>query len=152
MKNLKRISALILTVIAFSSCTKQDTPEPIFPQTKTQAVSSSYTFDGKWDCNDWVVDDITGKTHKRMIIFNQVSLSENYITLNDYNTPTSYNQLITKEGVQIDNNLFVHSSSLSNVNLKGVMTSDSTLMVYQYLNSLSGVVDTFQVKEFKRVK
>lgn len=140
---------LLVLAIAFVGCSQQDDlPQPVQPVTTSllTPVSSNENFEGIWDCYDWVVDDITGAVKHRRIMFTGQEDSTAFITMNEYDNGIS-TQIISLSGVLIDSNYFDNPINPNSVKFKGVKTSDSTLMVYQYYpNGLS--VDTSQVKEF----
>ena len=148
---MKKIA--IILVLAIASCNQQtDLPIPIDEVTTTTITTTTTNedFTGTWDCFEWVVDEITGATaHKRIMFSNQLENSA-YISVNIYYDNGNMNQLISNTGVSLDSNYFDNSINPIDYTFKGVKTSDSTMMVYQYYNSgLS--VDTTQVKEFKKL-
>jgi len=141
---------ILIAAIAFIGCNKaEDSPQPLaktIVTTPSIAAVTTYDFEGNWDCYDWVVDEISGATHHRRFIFSNQDTNSVSISLNDYFPNGSMIQLISNSGALIDSNYFNESVNPQSIYFKGVMTTDSTLMVYQYLGS-----DTSQVKEFKRL-
>jgi hypothetical protein len=138
----KLILILIITTIGCSQ--QNDLPEPLTTQSnQTTQVSEFY---GNWNCYDWIVDEITGTTHHRKIMFSS-SLQGDFISLNDYSNSGVMTQLISNSGVNIDSTYFDNTISPNGIKVKGVLTSDSTLMVYQY-HIVGNSTDTSQVKEF----
>jgi hypothetical protein len=141
---------LLIMAIGLIGCSQpNNSPAPALTPNTTPVVNS-YSFEGNWDCNHWVVNTATGETHqRRFIISNQVPTSI-VMSLNDYNSNGTFNQLITNSNALIDSNYFDDMNNTSQTSFKGVLTTDSTLMVYQYEVNTSGVVDTIQNKEFKK--
>jgi len=156
---MKKIILILITLVIFG-CKKEDTPKPvsrtqqtITPQQTQNAVNSIYyDFVGTWKCDNWVVDDFTQSTRRRDFIFsNQTSTLFN-ASLNQYNSSGSnYNQLFSNASTFVDSNYFDMQNTLIGVSYKGVMTTDSTLMVYEYVNGSNGAIDTSRFNEFKRI-
>ena len=145
---------ILVLAIAFVGCSQpEDLPIPIDPVDPivvvTQSVPNSHNFEGTWICEDWLVDEITGAIRKREFIFSDQSDSTVYLRLNNYELNGSVTALITFSIAGIDSNYFYNPAAPQPVKFKGVMTTDSTLMVYEYYTSGS-TIDTSQVKEFKR--
>lgn len=143
---------LLVLAIAFVGCSQpEELPVPIGTSTTpTTTVQNSHNFEGQWNCYDWVVDDITGMTAHRKIIFsNQVGGLVNF-SLNQYTSGGVLIQMITSSPSLIDSSFFDNQNNPIPEQFKGVLTSDSTLMVYDYDTDGSGAIDTIQVKEFKR--
>ena len=143
---MKKI-VLILATVLIGCSQSNDLPEPLI---LSEVVSStSFSFEGNWNCYDWVVDEITGEIHRREIIFSNQNGNNIYFSLNDYQNNGSVNQIITISSCDIDSSFFNEAFNPIQKKYKGVMTTDSTLMVYQYLVS-QNIIDTVQVKEFKK--
>ena len=143
---MKKI-VLILATVLIGCSQSNDLPEPLI---LSEVVSStSFSFEGNWNCYDWVVDEITGEIHRREIIFSNQNGNNIYFSLNDYQNNGSVNQIITISSCDIDSSFFNEDFNPIQKKYKGVMTTDSTLMVYQYLVS-QNIIDTVQVKEFKK--
>lgn len=144
--NMKKILIIIAAVLI--GCNPDPTPQPLpTPIPSGSTTATSYNFVGNWDCYDWVVDEIMGTTHHRRFIFsNQLDSTVN-ISLNDYNSSGTLNQMFTMKIAKFDSSYFNHDNNALQINFKGVLTTDTTLMVYQYENT-SGVIDTVQSKLF----
>lgn len=137
---------ILVLIIALIGCSQPNNlPEPI-----STPLTISYQqshFQGVWNCYDWIVDEITATTHHRKIIFSNTSDNNIFMSLNDYSNSGIMTQLISNSGILIDTNYFDNSSNPNGMMFKGVLTSDSTLMVYQY--HISGnSIDTSQFKQF----
>lgn len=159
MKRILLVLAVALTFIV--GCTKEETPEPIAQSivqkvvpvptvTPTPIPAQSYNFNGTWDCDNWIVDTGTGMMRKRSFIFSNQTIDIADVSLNQYSSGGVLTQLFTMSSADIDSNYFDNQSNPIQIKFKGVMTTDSTLMVYEYGNNSGGGVDTFQMKEFKR--
>jgi len=148
---MKKLSIIaILTIII--SCTKTETPTPetakISVPTNPNPISTTYNFHGHWSCYNWQKTPTV--THRYQFLFTTDSISTR-ASLNDYSSLTSYDQLFTYQIAFVDSNFFNIPYTNLGIKFKGVMINDSTLTVYQYEIDLStGVVDTFQVKNFIR--
>lgn len=143
---------ILVLAIAFVGCSQPtDSPVPIGTNTTTTiTVQNSHNFEGQWNCYNWVVDDITGMTAHRKIIFsNQVNGVIDF-SLNQYTSGGVLIQMVTNSTALIDSNYFDNPNNPIPEQFKGVLTSDSTLMVYDYDVDGVGVIDTIQVREFKR--
>jgi len=135
----------LILIITFFGCSQQDDlPSPL--TTQTTSYSQTLNFEGSWNCYNWIVDDITGTTHHRKIMFNGSS-SAMFMSLNDYSNSGVMTQLISNSGVLIDSTYFDNSINPNGMKFKGVLTTDSTLMVYEY-HIVGNSIDTSQVKEF----
>lgn len=140
---MKKVILLLATGII--GCSQPNNlPVPI---STAQSVSfQSSGFEGQWNCYDWVVDEITGTTHHRRVIFAE-STSGVFMSLDDYSNSGVMTQLISNSGVLIDSSYFDNSVNPNGMKFKGVLTSDSTLMVYEY-HIVGNSIDTSQIKEF----
>jgi hypothetical protein len=139
---------LLILAIGLIGCSHpSDSPVPLTAKGGTTS-STSYTFTGNWNCEHWVVDDITGATHRREMIFSGETSSTVDMSLNDYYGVGLFNQLLTLSHCDIDSNYFDNATNPLGTKYKGVMTTDSTLMVHQYEVGPMGIVDTVQSKEF----
>ncbi len=138
---------ILVLAIAFVGCSQDnDLPEPIELDVAT-VVTSQYNFEGSWDCYDWIVDDITGAMKHRRFVFSEQDGNDIRVTLNEYDSNGSMTQLLHQSSAFVDSSYFDESINPLGMSFKGVLTTDTTLMVYQYYTSgLS--VDTSQVKEF----
>jgi hypothetical protein len=142
---------ILVLAIAFVGCSQPtDSPVPIGTNTTTTTVQNSHNFEGQWNCYDWVVDDITGMTAHRKIIFSNQSNGVVDFSLNQYTSGGILIQMITSSPALIDSNYFDNPINPIPEQFKGVLTSDSTLMVYDYDVDGVGAIDTIQVREFKR--
>lgn len=144
---------ILVLAIAFVGCSQPtDSPIPIGTNTTTTTttVQNSHNFEGQWNCYDWVVDDITGMTaHRKIILSNQVNGVIDF-SLNQYTSGGVLIQMVTNSTALIDSNYFDNPNNPIPEQFKGVLTSDSTLMVYDYDVDGVGAIDTIQVREFKR--
>jgi hypothetical protein len=151
-----------LIIVLLLSCSKKDNPEPIAkrpitqtvvttPQNNTVTPGNNYNFEGTWICDNWLVDDFSGMTRKRVYTLSDQTSTLLKATLAqfDANNITSYN-IYQNADVFIDSTYFEDFGNLSSYDFKGVLTSDSTLMVYAVLVPVVGPQDTIQVKEFRR--
>jgi len=140
---MKKVILLLATGIIGCS---QPNNLPV-PMSTPQSVSfQSSGFEGQWNCYDWVVDEIIGTTHHRRVIFAE-STSGVFMSLDDYSNSGVMTQLISNSGVLTDSTYFNNSVNPNGMKFKGVLTSDSTLMVYEY-HIVGNSIDTSQVKEF----
>ena len=137
---------LILATVIIGCSQPNDLPIPIEAASTTTSIAIN--FEGNWNCNDWVVDEIIGTTHRREIIFSGETSSSVEMSLNDYNSSGSMNQLITLSHCNIDSTFFDNQTNPQGTSYKGVLTTDSTLLVYQYTTDAFNVLDTVQYKEF----
>ncbi len=137
---------ILVLIIALIGCSQPNNlPEPI--STPLTISYQQSQFQGVWNCYDWIVDEITATTHHRKIIFSNTSDNNIFMSLNDYSNSGIMTQLISNSGILIDTNYFDNYSNPNGMMFKGVLTSDSTLMVYQY--HISGnSIDTSQFKQF----
>jgi hypothetical protein len=109
---------------------------------------AAYDFNGNWDCYNWVINDMTGETqHRRFILSGQTSTHLS-VSLNAYYSNGTFNQLLNGSSAIVDSNYFNDSFNPIQQSFKGVLTSDTTLMIYHYEVDGIGLIDTFQVKEF----
>ncbi|NQY42947.1 MAG: hypothetical protein HRT87_06380 [Legionellales bacterium] len=140
---------IILSVLTLS-CTKQETPQPKLSNSNTtpSQTMATYDFNGNWDCYNWVINDMTGETqHRRFILSGQTSTHLS-VSLNAYYSNGTFNQLLNGSSAIVDSNYFNDSFNPIQQSFKGVLTSDTTLMIYHYEVDGIGLIDTFQVKEF----
>jgi hypothetical protein len=132
------------------SCAKQETPQPVLNSANntTPQTINNYDFNGNWDCYNWVINDMTGETqHRRFILSGQTSTHLS-VSLNAYYSNGTFNQLLNGSSAIVDSNYFDDSFNPIQQSFKGVLTSDTTLMIYHYEVDGIGLIDTFQVKEF----
>ncbi len=157
---MKRLALILLIGLTVLSCTKEDGVEPIqnegnktvtpTPNPTPTPNGNVYDFNGVWSCDNWIVDEFTGATRKRSFIFsNQTTYSCN-ISLNQYILNGTFTQIFTNSSADIDSNYFDNHSNTIPVKFKGVLTTDSTSMVYEYNVDGFGTLDTTQIQEFKR--
>lgn len=146
---------IIISAVLLIGCNPDPTPQPLpTPTTATTTGVNVYNFVGNWDCYDWVVDETTGTTRQRRILFsysNTGPLSYLQMSMNQYNADSTFQyQLFTFVGVLSDTNYFdmEHTGAFGSAPYKGYLMSDTTLMVYQYLEDTPGIIDTFQSKLF----
>ena len=137
----------ILIIALFGCSQPNNLPEPISTTTPTATSYQQSSFEGSWNCYDWIVDEITATTHHRKIIFSNPSNSTMFMSLDDYSNSGIITQLISNSGVLVDSNYFDNQANPNGMMFKGVLTSDSTLMLYQY-HVVGNSIDTSQVKEF----
>lgn len=140
---------IILSVLTLS-CTKQETPQAKLSNSNTtpSQTMATYDFNGNWDCYNWVINDMTGQMqHRRFILSGQTSTHLS-VSLNAYHSNGTFNQLLTLSSAIVDSNYFNDSFNPIHQSFKGVLTSDTTLMIYHYEVDGIGLIDTFQVKEF----
>ncbi len=137
-------------------CAKENQPAPevaaITPPNNT--VTTTVTpqienFEGVWRCGDWVVDNMTGATKVVTLEFRDQDTTHAGLTLKHYNQDGSFIQRFMDESAYLDSNYFDNYGNIIMLMYKGVMTTDSTMMVYEY-RPIGSSIDTFQVKEFKR--
>ncbi len=149
---------IIILAVVLTACSKEETPEPIIvsrPSLQVQTTTPPtppvvYNFEGNWSCDAWIVDHITGATRRRSFIFSNQSTNLVDVSLNQYTNNGTFTQLFTLSTSLVDSSYFDNHSNTVPIQFKGVMTTDSTLMVYEYSNNSSGSVDTVQIKEFIR--
>ncbi|PHS04977.1 MAG: hypothetical protein COA88_12900 [Kordia sp.] len=141
---------IILTVLTLS-CTKQETPVAKItnPNSSAPQTMTTYNFNGNWDCYNWVINDMTGQTQHRRFILSGQTNTHLSVSLNAYHPSNgTFNQLLTLSSAIVDSNYFDDSFNPIQQSFKGVLTSDTTLMIYHYEVDGIGLIDTFQVKEF----
>lgn len=141
---------IIILAVLTLSCTKQETPQAKLSNSNTTPYQTMtiYDFNGNWDCYNWVINDITGETqHRRFILSGQTSTHLS-VSLNAYYSNGTFNQLLNGSSAIVDSNYFNDSFNPIQQSFKGVLTSDTTLMIYHYEVDGIGLIDTFQVKEF----
>lgn len=146
---MKKILIIIAAVLI--GCNPDPTPQPINPSPTTATTTgvNVYNFVGNWDCYDWVVDETTGITRQRRFIFSNQLDSTMNISLNQYNPDSTFQyQLFSMKIAKHDSNYFNHDNNALQIKFKGVLTTDTTLMVHQYQVDGFGVHDTIQSKLF----
>lgn len=156
---MKKSTIVLLTALLIFSCSKPtNNPTPIIP-TPTAVVVAPLTktntdFIGKWNCYIWVVDEISGTTRRRELLFSERinSTTSLNFSVNAYKSDSTFNQLITGSTALIDSNYFDNPINPAAVKFKGYLLTDSTMNVYQYTVGASGVIDTNQVQIFKKAK
>jgi len=152
---MKKLITLI-AVITILGCAKNNPqPQPnivTIPNTQTTPISNVkspniYQFIGNWNCTDWVVDDITGTTHRREFIFikNTIDSTMLNISLNDYNSNGTYSQLITKSIAYVDSNYFDNPTNPITIKFDGYLINDSTMSISQYDGNT-----VYQTRTFKK--
>ena len=148
---MKKILIVLASVLVIG-CSKEETPQPILSSAAIQQTAPPLQnqqliedFEGEWNCYNWVVNQINGTTAQRQIIF--TGQDSNYVglTMNEFTTSGIMYNMFTEGHTILDSNYFNNTINVIPVNFKGVLTTDSTLMVYEYNG-----MDTIQVKEFKR--
>lgn len=148
---MKKIILLLSTALIFSCNKSEDLPKPI--QTVNTVITTQSInpeFIGRWNCHVWLVDEITGATHRREFIFSEIANSTTNlsISLNDYTDSTSFNQMFTMSIAKIDSNFFDNDFNPIPVKFKGYLLTDTTMNVYQYQVDAFGIVDTVQTQLF----
>tara|TARA_R100000655_G_scaffold100789_2_gene145408 strand:- start:681 stop:1127 length:447 start_codon:yes stop_codon:yes gene_type:complete len=140
---------IILSVLTLS-CAKQETPQPVLNSANntTPQTINNYDFNGNWDCYNWVINDVTGQTQHRRFILSGQTNTHLSVSLNAYHSNGTFNQLLNGSSAIVDSNYFDDSFNPIQQSFKGVLTSDTTLMIYHYEVDGIGLIDTFQVKEF----
>jgi hypothetical protein len=156
MKNIILAITIIITIITvLFSCTKENVPGSTTNNTQNTLTTpivntTTYNFEGVWSCNNWVVDQFNGTTRKRSFIFSNQTLTNMKVSLNQYTSNGSFTQLFTSGNAIVDSNYFDNHTNTIPIQFKGVLTSDTTLMVYEYQQNGLGAIDTIQIKEFIR--
>jgi len=152
---MKKILYITTALILFSCQKQTDLPTPlgqkiVTPINTTQSFNQNFV--GNWNCNTWIVDEITGATHRREFLFYEItgSTTNMKISLNDYISTTSFNQIITNSNALVDSNYFNNQSNPVPIKFKGHLLTDSTMMVYQYDLDGAGEIDTIQSQIFTK--
>jgi len=151
---MKKSILVFATALLIFSCSKPtNNPVPVNPTLTVNRTPKQINQDfiGNWNCNTWIVDEITNATHRREIIFSEGTNNVEF-SLNDYTTTTVFNQLITRSVTLIDSNYFDNPINPAALKFKGYLLTDSTMNVYQYSIDGSGVIDTSQTQLFKKAK
>jgi len=144
---------ILILAIGLTSCSKPtNNPVPIKPTPTSLTISANtYLFTGEWDCLNWEVNTTTGQSIRRRFVMYNENLTECKSTLSQFNPDSTLNQTIhSHTHTLIDTNYFDVTSVLSGLSFKGILTTDTTLLVYQYEVDPFGVVDTIQTKQFKK--
>jgi hypothetical protein len=153
----KILIVLAVASIVLIGCRKEETPTPAVARSQQQTTPTAaapplnvYNFNGTWNCDNWVVDQMTNTTAVRQIIFTNQDTTYVSMSMNEYSSTGSLINMFVHGEAITDSNYFDNPLNVIPLKFKGVMTTDSTMMIYEYRVSASGVVDTTQFKEFKK--
>jgi len=152
---MKKIKYIL--ILAFFNCSPpEDLPTPIqkpIIEEITPTEENKDYFLGSWNCQEWVVDEITGATRKRTLIFSEPINDSPYIlalTMRSYIDSFSFNELYAKSSTLIDSSYFNNSFNPIDLKFKGNILTDTTMIVYHYDVDALGYIDTLQTQIFTK--